>query len=58
MNIKIGDKVYWSGSPNELSCNRSGIIVKIKGDIAFIHNPILGTKIRQVPVKILKNDCS
>ena len=54
MKIKIGDKITWSGSPGEISCNRYGIVVKIIKDVAIISNSILGDKLRKVPINKLK----
>lgn len=54
MKFKVGDNVTWDGSPNERSFNRSGVIRKIRNNIAFIENSILGDKIRKVSIKILK----
>ncbi len=69
IRFHIGDHVHWNGSPNEFRDNRSGYIVKIKKDKAYISDNRWGpetdinvwienkkykNKLREVPLNILK----
>lgn len=51
--FKVGDKVWWNGTPNEFRDNRHGTIINIKNGIAFVDD-WRNKRIRQVPLKILK----